>query len=71
MAHEAVRISMCTMTHHLCLHIIPGADISNICNEAAIHAVREGKGEIHAPDFQYATERVIAGGIMLLNMAVW
>lgn len=38
-----------------------GADISNICNEAAIHAARDKKKIIHASDFEYAVERVIAG----------
>nr|KAG5712710.1 hypothetical protein BaRGS_029765 [Batillaria attramentaria] len=38
-----------------------GADISNICNEAAIHAAREGKKIIDTPDFEYAAERMIAG----------
>lgn len=38
-----------------------GADISNICNEAAIHAAREGKKIIDTSDFDYAAERVIAG----------
>ena len=38
-----------------------GADISNICNEAAIHAARDGKKIIDASDFEYAAERVIAG----------
>ncbi|XP_052819182.1 paraplegin-like [Mya arenaria] len=38
-----------------------GADIANICNEAAIHAAREGKKTVQAIDFDYACERVIAG----------
>lgn len=38
-----------------------GADISNICNEAAIHAARVGKKIIDTSDFEYASERVIAG----------
>ncbi|KAK7115309.1 hypothetical protein V1264_001202 [Littorina saxatilis] len=38
-----------------------GADISNLCNEAAIHAAREGKKIIEGSDFEYAAERVIAG----------
>ncbi|XP_076449044.1 mitochondrial inner membrane m-AAA protease component paraplegin-like [Babylonia areolata] len=38
-----------------------GADISNVCNEAAIRAARDGKKIITASDFEYAAERVIAG----------
>ena len=41
-----------------------GADISNICNEAAIHAAREGKKVIDASDFEYAAERVFAGMVV-------
>lgn len=45
----------------LCTFYSAGADISNICNEAAIHAAREGKKIIDTSDFDYAAERVIAG----------
>ncbi|XP_064610395.1 paraplegin-like [Liolophura sinensis] len=38
-----------------------GADIANICNEAAIFAARDKKKVIEAEDFDHATERVIAG----------
>ena len=38
-----------------------GADIANICNEAALHAARVKKTSIEAVDFDYAVERVIAG----------
>uniref|UniRef100_A0A8D2J7B4 SPG7 matrix AAA peptidase subunit, paraplegin n=1 Tax=Varanus komodoensis TaxID=61221 RepID=A0A8D2J7B4_VARKO len=38
-----------------------GADIANICNEAAIHAAREGHKSIDTSNFEYAVERVIAG----------
>ncbi|XP_060564029.1 paraplegin-like, partial [Ruditapes philippinarum] len=38
-----------------------GADISNICNEAAIHAARVGNTEVSASDFEFAIERIIAG----------
>ncbi|XP_048253661.1 paraplegin-like isoform X1 [Haliotis rufescens] len=38
-----------------------GADIANICNEAAIHAARETKKKVDALDFEYAVERVVAG----------
>ncbi|KAM5210591.1 mitochondrial inner membrane m-AAA protease component paraplegin isoform 1-T1 [Hipposideros larvatus] len=38
-----------------------GADIANICNEAALHAAREGRTSVHTFNFEYAVERVIAG----------
>lgn len=38
-----------------------GADIANICNEAALHAAREGHKHIDALNFEHAVERVIAG----------
>ncbi|KAH9502682.1 Paraplegin [Bulinus truncatus] len=38
-----------------------GADINNICNEAAIHAAREKSMFVDKKDFEYAVERVIAG----------
>ncbi|XP_032417004.1 paraplegin [Xiphophorus hellerii] len=40
-----------------------GADIANICNEAALHAAREGFKSIDTFNFEYAVERVIAGSI--------
>ena len=38
-----------------------GADLANICNEAALLASRKGKKYIELNDFQEAIERVIAG----------
>ncbi|XP_019360313.1 PREDICTED: paraplegin isoform X1 [Gavialis gangeticus] len=38
-----------------------GADVANICNEAALHAAREGHKSIHTSSFEYAVEKVIAG----------
>jgi len=38
-----------------------GADIANICNEAALIAARRGKKEIDQDDFNYALDRVIGG----------
>ncbi|KAF6289132.1 SPG7 matrix AAA peptidase subunit, paraplegin [Rhinolophus ferrumequinum] len=38
-----------------------GADIANICNEAALHAAREGHTSVDTSNFEYAVERVIAG----------
>jgi cell division protease FtsH len=40
---------------------LTGADLANICNEAAIFATRRGGDAISAADFDSALERVIAG----------
>jgi cell division protease FtsH len=40
---------------------LTGADLANLCNEAAIFAGREHRQEILTGDFQAALERVIAG----------
>src|SRR5688572_1890342 len=40
---------------------LTGADLANLCNEAAIFAGRERRSEVHTQDFQAALERVIAG----------
>ena len=38
-----------------------GADIANLCNEAAIMAARKNKTHIETIDFELASERVLAG----------
>ena len=38
-----------------------GADIANICNEAALIAARKGQDEVHMQDFNDAIDRVIGG----------
>ena len=38
-----------------------GAEIANVCNEAALLAARKGKKAIQMDDFEQATDRVIAG----------
>src|SRR3954469_23410902 len=40
---------------------LTGADLANICNEAAIFAGREHRDKLRTRDFQSALERVIAG----------
>ena len=48
----------------VCLSATPvptGADIANICNEAALHAAREGHTAVHTSSLDYAVERVLAG----------
>jgi cell division protease FtsH len=40
---------------------LTGADLANICNEAAIFAGRQAREVIHMEDFEAALERVVAG----------
>jgi cell division protease FtsH len=40
---------------------LTGADLANLCNEAAIFAGREGRSTITSKDFDNALERVVAG----------
>jgi cell division protease FtsH len=40
---------------------LTGADLANICNEAAINAARRSATQIEASDFDFALERVMAG----------
>jgi cell division protease FtsH len=38
-----------------------GADLANLCNEAALAATRRGADEVALPDFTVAIERIVAG----------
>lgn len=38
-----------------------GADLANLCNEAAISAARNNRDHVGINDFEMASERVIAG----------
>jgi len=38
-----------------------GADLSNLVNEAALHAVRSGNSTVSNDDFEYARDRVLMG----------
>src|SRR5690242_10304068 len=40
---------------------LTGADLANLCNEAAIFAVRQHRSELAHADFEAALERVVAG----------
>jgi cell division protease FtsH len=40
---------------------LTGADLANICNEAAIHAARQHRTAIRTEDFESGLERVVAG----------
>ena len=43
------------------MYDISGADLANICNEAALHAARLNETTVDSKNFDYAVERVIAG----------
>ena len=47
-----------------------GADIANICNEAALHAARTKSSAVDTTDFEYAVQRVTAGEFMNFNKEV-
>lgn len=38
-----------------------GADIANVCNEAALHAARKDRQAVLSEDLEYAIERVVGG----------
>lgn len=38
-----------------------GADIANVCNEAALHAAKNKETQVTAQDLEYAVERVVGG----------
>lgn len=48
-------------TESLTFSLFIGADVANICNEAALHAARLNKKTVDKGNFEYAVERVIAG----------
>lgn len=56
---------------NFCELVSAGADIANICNEAALHAAREGHKSIDTSNFEYAVERVIAGKRCSHSMELW
>jgi len=45
-----------------------GADIANICNEAALHAARSKSPAVDTTDFEYAVQRVTAGSLQLFTI---
>lgn len=57
--------SMLWKPNKRCGVLSAGADIANICNEAALHAAREGYKSIDTISFECAVERVIAGKVSL------
>lgn len=40
---------------------VSGADIANVCNEAALHAARDKKKQVDSNDLTYAIDRTIGG----------
>ncbi|KAH8396278.1 hypothetical protein KR222_007227 [Zaprionus bogoriensis] len=38
-----------------------GADIANVCNEAALHAARHTQAEVSSKNLEYAVERLVGG----------
>lgn len=50
--------------------LIKGADISNVCNEAALIAAREAKDKIVITNFESAIERVVAGRLTFLSFSL-
>ena len=46
---------------YLTFLLLLGADIANICNEAALHAARSKNSSVDTTDFEYAVQRVTAG----------
>jgi AFG3 family protein len=38
-----------------------GAELANLCNEAAIQAARSNKSHVQSIDFELASERIMAG----------
>jgi spastic paraplegia protein 7 len=41
--------------------IFAGADIANVCNEAALHAARYKQKTVRGDNLEYAVERVVGG----------
>jgi ATP-dependent Zn protease len=54
--------------------MMAGADIANVCNEAALHAARDDKKKVATKDLEYAIERILGGTEKKTNMmtkVVW
>ena len=47
----------------MCIVYILGADIANVCNEAALIAARLSSPDVRLTHFEQAIERVVAGTI--------
>lgn len=64
---HAAKIKLDTPASELALRIaqltpgMSGADLANVCNEAALHAARKDKTLVASSDIEYAIERVVGG----------
>jgi len=60
---KPIKVSQTLDTHKLAEQTpgFAGADIANVCNEAALIAARKGKDAVDMEDFQDAIDRVIGG----------
>lgn len=60
---EPIKVSQTLDVHKLAEQTpgFAGADIANVCNEAALIAARKGKDAVDMSDFQDAIDRVIGG----------
>lgn len=75
------KLSVDVKTHQLvrmCFHCEPsGADIANVCNEAALIAARYLNPSVNAKHFEQAIDRVIGGQsdvnvcIHVLSLKLW
>ncbi len=50
------------------LYAITGADIANVCNEAALIAARDMNAAIEVKHFEQAIERVVAGKFFITTV---
>lgn len=62
-------LAVLRMQYPTCFFLSPGADIANICNEAALHAARNKNPTVDTNNFEYAVERVTAGKLHILHTA--
>lgn len=64
---HASKIKLDSLVESLALRIaqltpgMSGADIANVCNEAALHAARKDRCVVSSHDLEYAIERVVGG----------
>lgn len=56
-----ILLSFLIISRNQCFPVFPGADIANICNEAALIAARDMNESITMKNFEAAIERVVAG----------
>lgn len=54
-------MSYCLWIWILCINDLLGADIANVCNEAALHGARSKQKFVTGADLEYAVERVVGG----------